>query len=61
MDETTITLNNEEAKLFLEFRKYQSIWAKVFKIKTGKAVLHFGNGKIRKVEYNNQETLNKEV
>jgi len=61
MEEVKVILNNEEAKLFMRFREYQEVWEKVFKIKTGKAILHFGNNELKKVEYVKQETLDKEL
>jgi len=57
----SIFLTESEAELFKTFRQYQDVWGKVFKIRTGKAILHFCNGKIRKVEYNNQEYLTKKI
>jgi len=56
----SIFLTENEAELFKTFRHYQDIWEKVFKIRTGKAILHFCNGEMRKAEYSNQEYLTKE-
>lgn len=60
MNNVSIFLTEDEAELFKKFRQYQEVWTKVFKIRTGKAILHFCNGEIRKVEYNNQDYLTKE-
>ena len=40
-DKIKIELTKEEAELFKRFREYQNIWAEIFKIRSGKAVLYF--------------------
>ena len=59
MEEVKVIIKPEGAKLFMRFREYQTVWEKVFDIKTGKAILHFGNNELKKVEYVRQETLDK--
>ena len=39
-----IELNEEEAKLFIWFRKYQDYWEQISKIRGGQAILDFDSG-----------------
>lgn len=50
-EKITIELIKEEVELFKKFREYQEIWEEIFKVRSGKVILHFDyDKKLRKVE-----------
>ena len=57
-NKTTIHLSVQEAELFLCWRKYQSIWEKLFdKDFTGSLTIHIRKGEPLKNEWKTQERL----